>query len=243
LELDETLGEAHASLGFFKFLYDWNFSGAEEEFKRALALSPNYAEASHWYAVYLANVGRHEEADQHARRAIELDPLSLLMNMTPALNFYLSREYDKAIEQLQRVIEMEPNFMPARSVIGCVFVQKGLCEEAVSEYRKVLELIQGSATAEVSVKALMAHAYGRCGKPQDALKLLEEVFPAGTAAPYSIAGIYAALGDCDAAFEWLTKAYEQRDLQLVSLKVDPTLDGLRQDQRFHDLVKRIGLPQ
>lgn len=243
LELDETLGEAHASLGFFKFLYDWNFSGAEEEFKRALALSPNYAEASHWYAIYLANVGRHEEADQHARRAIELDPLSLLMNMTPALNFYLSREYDKAIEQLQRVIEMDPNFMPARSVIGCVFVQKGLCDEAVSEYRRVLELIQGSATAEVSVKALMAHAYGRCGKRRDALKLLEEVLPGGTSAPYSIAGIYAALDDCDPAFEWLTKSYEQRDLQLVSLQVDPTLDGLRQDQRFHDLVKRIGLPQ
>lgn len=159
LQLDETLGEAHASLGFFRFLYDWDFSGAEEEFKRALALSPNYAEAHHWYAVYLANVGRHAEADQHARRAIELDPLSLLMNMTAALNCYLAREHEKAIEELQKVIEMEPNFVAARSVMGNVLLQKGLSDEALSEYRKALELIKGTETAELSVKALMARAY------------------------------------------------------------------------------------
>ena len=165
LELDETLGEAHASLGFFKFLYDWDFSGAEDEFERALTLSPAYAEAHHWYAVYLANIGRHDEAEQHARRAIEFDPLSLLMNMTPALNFYLAREHDKAIEELQKVVRMEPNFVAARSVMGNVLVQKRLYEEAIREFSKTLELIKGAATAEVSVKALMAHAYATMGQP------------------------------------------------------------------------------
>jgi TolB-like protein/Tfp pilus assembly protein PilF len=243
LEIDETLGEAHASLGFFRFLYDWDFSGAEKELKRSLALSPYYAEAHHWYAIYLANLGVHDEADHHAKRAIELDPLSLLMNMTPALNSYLAREHDQAIEQLEKVIEMEPNFLAARSVMGNVLLQKGQCDEAMSEYRKVLELLEGAPAVQVSVKALMAHAYGRCGKRGDALDLLEEVNAAGTASPYSLAGIHAALGDCDQAFDCLNKAYEQRDVQLVSLKVDPSLDGLRQDRRFLELVNRVGLPQ
>ena len=242
LELDETLGEAHASLGFFKFLYDWDFSGAEAEFKRALTLNPAYAEAHHWYAVYLANIGRHDEADQHARRAIEFDPLSLLMNMTPALNFYLAREHDKALEELQKVLQMEPNFMAARSVMGNVLVQEGLYEEAIQEFSRVLELIRGATTAEVSVKALMAHAYARWGNERDALKLLKEVMMHDTASPYLIAGIHAALGDRNAAFERLNEAYDQRDVQLVSLKVDPSLDGLREDQRFSELVNRVGLP-
>lgn len=240
LELDESLGEAHASLGFFKFLYDWDFSGAEDEFIRALTLSPAFAEAHHWYAVFLANIGRHDEANRHAERAIEFDPLSLLMNMTPALNFYLAREYDKALEQLQKVIEMEPNFVAARSVKGNVLVQKGLCEAAIQEFSIVLELVKGSAIAQAAVKALMAHAYAKWGKQHDALELLEEV---DTASPYLIAGVYAALGDRDAAFEWLNKAYCLHDAQLVSLKVDPSLDGVRQDQRFNELLNRVGLPQ
>lgn len=241
LELDENLGEAHASLGFFRFLYDWDFAGAEREFERALTLSPNYAEAHHWYAIYLANVGRHQEADREARRAVELDPLSLLMNMTPALNFYLARQYDRAREQLQRVIDMEPNFVAARAVLGNVLVQKALYEEAMAEYQKVLEMTKGVATVEPSVKAIIAHGYARWGKRNDAVSLLEEVTAAGTASPYSIAGIHAALGETNSAFEWLEKAYLQHDLQLVSLIADPSLDGVRSDPRFGELVRRVGL--
>jgi TolB-like protein/tetratricopeptide (TPR) repeat protein len=243
LELDESLGEAHGTLGFFRFLYDWDFMDAEREFERAIELSPNYAEAHHWYAIYLANLGRHEEADREARRAIELDPLSLLMNLTPALNFYLARQYDRAIEQLQRVIEMETNFVAARSVRGSVLVQKGMYEEAMAEYQKVLELIKGAAVVEISVKAIMAYVYAKWGKRTEAIGLRDEVVKAGTASPYSIAVIYAALGDGDSAFEWLYKATEQHDFQLVSLKVDPTLDCLRSDSRFAGLVRRVGLPQ
>lgn len=242
LELDESLGEAHATLGFYHFLYDWDFAGAKQEFERALELSPNYAEAHHWHAIYLANLGRHVEAEGEARRAVELDPLSLLMNMTPAMNFYLARQYDLAIEQLQRVIEMEPNFAAARSVLGAVLVQKALYPEAVAEFQKVLELIKGAAIVETSVKAIMGHAYARWGKRSEAANLLEEVTLAGTASPYTIAGVHAALGEGDAAFESLNQAFEQHDLQLVSLKVDPTLDGVRSDPRFAELVGRVGLP-
>jgi tetratricopeptide (TPR) repeat protein len=243
VELDDRLGEAHASLAFYRFLYDWDFAGAERGFKRALELSPNYAEAHHWYAIYLANLGRHAEADQEARRAVELDPLSLLMNMTPALNYYLAGQYDRAIEQLQKVIEMEPNFVAARSVLGSVLVQKTLYAEAMAEYQKVLELTKGVAVVETSVKAIMGHAYAKWGKRSEALKLLDEVNLAGTALSYSKAGIHAALGDCDSAIEWLDKSFEQHEVQLVSLKVDPTLDGARSDPCFAELVRRVGLPQ
>jgi TolB-like protein/Tfp pilus assembly protein PilF len=242
LELDETLGEAHASLGFFRFIYDWDFEGAESSFKTALALNASYAEAHHWYAIYLANIGRHHEAEHEAQLAVDLDPLSLLMNMTAALNFYLAREPNRAAEQLQKVFEMEPNFVVAHSVMGNVLVQKGLYGEALREFQKVLELIKGGATVEASVKALMAQANARWGKRSDALKLFDEVNRTGAASPYSIAGIHAALGDSNSAFEMLEKAYAQHDLQMVSLKVDPSLDGIRTDPRFKILVRRVGLP-
>jgi tetratricopeptide (TPR) repeat protein len=125
-------------------------------------------------------------------------------------------------------------------VLGNAFLQKGRRDEAISEYQKTLELIKGAEIAEVSVKALIARAYAVCGKRSDAVKLLQEVT---AASPYAIAGVYAALGDYDSAFEWLNKAYDQRDIQLVSLKTDPSLDSLRKDQRFDELVKRVGLPE
>jgi len=229
-------------LGFYRFLYEWDFAGAEDSFKRSLVLNPNYAEAHHWYAIYLANLGRHSEAEREAKRAVELDPLSLLMNMTAALNSYIAREPDQAIEQLQRVLELEPNYLVARSVMGNVLVQKKLYEQAIGEFQKVLELVKGVPAVEVSVKAIIAQAYGRWGNRKEALKLLEEVAAAGTTSWYSIAGIYAALGEVDSAFESLDKAYEQHDLSLVSLKVDPSLDGVRSDPRFDQLMTAVGIP-
>jgi len=241
LELDDNLGEVHATLGFFCFLYDWDFARAESEFVRALALNANYAEAHHWYAIYLANVGRHAQAFKEAELAVERDPLSLLMNMTAALNFYMGREYDRAIVQLQKVIEMESNFPAAHSVLGCVYSQMQMYESALIEFEKVMELCNGALAVENSVKVLKAQAYARWGKKFEALNLLAEVGD-GPASDYSLAGVFAALGDADKAFQLLNQAYEQHDMQLVSLKVDPTLDGIRDDPRFCDLVHRIGLP-
>jgi TolB-like protein/Tfp pilus assembly protein PilF len=247
LALDEKLGEAHASLGFFRFLYDWDFAGAEVEFRQAIALSPNYAEAHHWYAIYLANVGRHDEAVPLGKRAVELDPLSLLMNMTPALIFYLARQYARATEVLQKIIDLEPNFAAAHSVLGNVYAQAGMYDQAMAEYQKVLELSRGVTVVEMAMKAIIAHACARRGKRSKAMKLLDEVTKAIGAgigvSSYSIAGVYAALGESEPAFEWLNKACEQHDLQLVSLKVDPSLDGVRPDRRFAGLVQRVGLPQ
>jgi TolB-like protein/thioredoxin-like negative regulator of GroEL len=253
LELDETLGEAHASLGFFKFVYDWDFAGAEREFKQALELSPNYAEAHHWSAIYFANVGRHEDASVEAARAVELDPLSLLMNMGPALASYLARNFDQAIEHLQKIIDLEPSFPAAHSVLGNAYLQHGSYEKAMAEYQKVLELSKGVAPVEISMKAIIAHAYAKRGKRSEAIKLVEELTAAikdtdqlpgvVNVSPHSIAEIYAALGEKDQAFEWLDKACDQHDMQMVSMKVNPTLDGLRSDPRFAELVRRVGLSQ
>jgi len=241
LELDPDLGEAHASLGFFRFLYDWDFAGAEEQFALAIRLSPNYAEAHHWYAIYLGNLGRHNEAFVEAEIAVERDPLSLLMNMTTALNFYLARQYERAMDQLQKVIEMEPTFVAARSVLGNVYLQMGSYDKALSEYEKALELSKGAIRAEVSLKVLLASAYARSGKKAEAEKLFEELLRTGSASEYLIAALWAALGEKDKAFASLNEAFNQRDVQLVSLKVDPSLDDLRDDPRFSELVTRVGL--
>lgn len=241
LELDANLGEAHASLGFHRFLYEWDFAGAENEFAQAVALSPNYAEAHHWYAIYLANLGRHEEAFKQAELAVERDPLSLLMNMTAALNFYTGREYDRAVEQLHKVIDMEANFPAARSVLGCVYVQKQMYDESLAEFERALQLVEGAPPVEASVKLMMAQAYARAGRQSEARNILSAVADQPVSS-YVIAGVHAALGENDAAFQALDKAFKQRDMQLVSLKVDPTLDGLRSDSRFSELVQRVGLP-
>src|SRR5438105_1675295 len=253
LELDQNLGEAHASLGFFKFIYDWDFAGAERAFKQALDLNPNYAEAHSWSAIYFANTGRHEEAAVEAKVAVDLDPLSLLMNMTPALAAYLARDYDTAVAHLQKIIEMEPNFPAAHSVLGNAYLQQGFYEQAMAEYQKVLELSKGVAPVEMAMKAIIAHAYAKSGKRNKAIKLLDELTATAqdteqlpgvvNVSPHSIAEIHTALGQTDKAFEWLNKAYDQHDMQMVSLLTNPTLDSLRSDARFADLVRRVGLPR
>lgn len=241
LELDQTLGEAHASLGFYKFLYDWDWRGAEDEFRQAIDLKPNYAEAHHWYAIYLANLGRPDEARPEAERARELDPLSLLMNMTPGLTAYLARRYDEAIEAFQRVIEMEPNFMAARSMLGHAYEQKGWYEKAIAEYLKVLETLGENKDVKASIKAMLARAYAASDKRAEAMKIVREIEIDHPATSYLMAHAHAALGETERAFACLERAFAERHLQLVSIKTDPALDDLRADPRFADLVRRMGL--
>ncbi|MBA3568062.1 MAG: tetratricopeptide repeat protein, partial [Pyrinomonadaceae bacterium] len=241
LELDQTLGEAHASLGFFKFLYNWDWRGAEEEFLQAIDLTPNYAEAHHWFAIYLANMGRHSEALLEADCARELDPLSLLMNMTPGLTSYLARSYDEAVEAFQKVIEMEPNFMPARSMLGHAYEQKGHYEKAIAEYRTVLETFGENADVKASIKALLARSYAAWGKRARATRIVQEIEKECPATPYLMAQVFGILGEKERAFTCLEKAFDERHFQLVGVKADPALDSLRADSRFTNLVRRMRL--
>jgi adenylate cyclase len=242
LELDPTLGEAHASLGFFTFLYDWDWLKAEVEFRLAIDLSPNYAQAHHWYSIYLAQMGRHEEAIREARLAKPLDPLSLSMNQTAGLVFCVARQYDRAVDELRKVIEMDANYAAAHGTLGLVYARKGMCEQAIEEFEKVASLAGGHPGVATSLKGLTAYSYAVCNRPDKARALVEEICAEPTASAYLLATIYASLDEPDRALDWLERAYADRDFQLVSLKVDPAFDLLRSNTCFQNLLARIGLP-
>jgi tetratricopeptide (TPR) repeat protein len=143
LELDETLAEAHASLARVLAAYEWDWAGAEREFKRAIELNPRYAVAHQWYGGYFEARGRHTEAIAERKLALELDPLSLIINFELGLAFYYARDYDRAIGQFQKTLELDQNFRPARMFLPAAYEQKGMYEEAIAEFKKAIPLKGG----------------------------------------------------------------------------------------------------
>ncbi len=240
LEMDDSLAEAHNSLAAVRMAYDWNWSDAEREFKRAIDLNPNYATAHHWYAEYLKQMGRHDEALGEIKRAQELDPRSLIVNTSVGWQYYFARQYDQAIEQYQMTLEMDPNFGPAHWGLGWAYDQKSMFAEAAAEFQRGINLSGGNP---VYVAGLgHALAVGRQG--EEAQKVLDELMELSKrlyVPPYFIAAIYTGLGDKARAFEWLEKAYEEHSSWLLYLRVDPRLDSLRSAPPFHDLLRRVGL--
>jgi TolB-like protein/DNA-binding winged helix-turn-helix (wHTH) protein/Flp pilus assembly protein TadD len=243
LELDETLAEAHASLGRVLAAYDWDWAGAEKEYKRAIELNPRYAIAHQWYGGYLSVMGRKDEAIAERKLAQELEPLSLIINFELGLAFYYNRDYDQAIEQFKKTLELDQNFPAAHNFLPATYEQKGMYSEAIAEFKKAIALTGGS---EWSIpKAGLGHVYAVSGKKSEARTLLYELkqHPAHEYMPAtSVALIYAGLGEKDQAFAWLDKAFEQRAFQLQWIKLDPRWDSLRSDPRFEVLTGRIGVP-
>ena len=242
MAIDQTLAEPHVSLAHARYLYDRDWVTAEREFNRAIELNPNYPQAHHWYAIYLAWAGRSDQAVAEARRALELDPLSLPINMTLGWVLCIGRQEDQGIEQLRKTIEMDPNFVIAHHRLGLGYEQKGMYSEAIAEFQKLYHLPGGK---QIAVAAL-GHAYAASGKREDAQKAiaeLQELSKQRYVSAASIAIIYAALGDKDQAFAWLGKADKDHDLGFSRLKVEPRFDSLRSDHRFADLVRRVGLTQ
>ncbi len=240
LQFDDTLAEAHTSLAYASLHHDWNWKAAEQQFKRAIELTPNYATAHQWYARYLTAMGRFEEAIRQVQRARELEPLSLIINSAVGYAYYFARQYDRAIEESRKALEMEPNFSRTHWNLGLAYEQKGMFEPAIAEFQQAIALSGESPV----IQAALAHAYavaGKRGEAQKALDGLKELSSRRYVPSYPIAGIYAGLGDRDQAFRWLEKAYEERDNGLPYLKVDPILDVLRRDERFAALVRRVGL--
>jgi len=244
LELDETLAEAHASLGRVLAAYDWDWTSAEKEYKRAIELNPRYAVAHQWYGGYLAVMGRSDEAIAERKRAVELEPLSPIINFELGLAFYFARDYDRAIEQFQKTLELDQNFPAAHNYLPAAYEQKGMYTEAVAEFKKAI-LLTGGSEWSIS-RAGLGHLYAVTGKKSEARTVLDELkqtskqeyLPAS-----SIALIYVGLGEKDQAFAWLDKAYEQRAFQMQWIKIEPRWDGLRSDPRFEDLMRRMGFPQ
>lgn len=242
LDIDPTLADGYASLGFARARYEWDWSGAEQDFRRAIALNPNYAIAHHWYALLLAMMGRFNEAQVEIKKAQELDPLALIINANIGWLYYFARQYDPALEQLQKTLEMEPGFLSTHVKIGWVYEQKGMYPEAVAEFQKALAL----AGDEVNVMALFGNAYALRGEKVKARKIIDELIGQSKTryvSPYWIAIIYASLGEKDHAFKWLDNAFQERSGGVVWLKVEPKLDPLRSDARFKVLEKKLGFDE
>jgi TolB-like protein/DNA-binding winged helix-turn-helix (wHTH) protein/tetratricopeptide (TPR) repeat protein len=242
LRIDDALGEAHAALGYAKLNYDWTWTEVERELKRAIELKPDYGHAQHNYSHYLMVRSRVEESLAASLRALELDPLDLTLNAHLGWHFLYARQYDRAAEQLLKTIELDPSFVNSYFFLGMVYEQKGMNEAAVREFSKAVAIAgEGRRPA---MEAALGHAYAVAGKRTEAERLLDGLKAAANRryiSPYSIAVLYAGLGDKEQAFAWLNRAYEQRDNWLIYLNVDPRLDALRSDARFADLLRRIGL--
>ena len=240
LELDATLAEAHTSLAFVKFRFDWAWQEAEREFRRALDLNPRYVRAHHWYALFLAAMGRHHKAIEEIRKAQKLDPLALIVNVAEGRILHFARRFDEAIGQFQKTLELDPNFIPAHCDLGASMEEKGMLLQALAEFETCVRLSQGGPLYLASV----AEAHARLGNRDEALKILSELQSSGEkyVSPSSIGFIYASLGDIDESFSWNERAFQERDASLVWLRVAPESDSVRSDARFANLLHRMNFP-
>jgi TolB-like protein len=240
LERDDTLAEAHASLGYARYYDDWDWSEAEKEFKRALELNPNSAISHYWYSTYLSAMVRLDEGIAEAKRAQELDPLSLVVNASVGWSFWAARQYDQAIEQFQKALEIDQNYFDAYNGLGLSYIEKGMYEEAITAAQKAIN----SSRGHPGTVGFLGYIYGMSGKKVEAQKLidgLKERSKEEYVSPLAFAWIYIGLGEKDQAFEWLQKAYEARSPFLIRIKVVPFYDSLRSDPRFTELLKKVGL--
>jgi tetratricopeptide (TPR) repeat protein len=221
--------------------YEWDWEGAERELRRAIELNPGYAHGHKIYAFYLSLVARFDEAVREIERARELDPLSLRINREVGTILYYAGHYDRAIAALQKTIEMEPNTIWAHLYLGAVYLEKSMYHEALAEFQKEREVPGGfKSFAEMGIGC----TYALMGKRDEARKALENLLQRSKEVyvqPISLATVYFALGETDLAFEWLDKAYEERDFTLTYLKAEPIFRIMASDPRYAAMLKKIGL--
>ncbi len=238
LELDSTLAEAHAALALVVQNYDWNWQLAEREFRRAIALNPSYATAHQWYAEHLMWLGRFDEALRESERARELDPQSLIIAADNGAILYFSRDYDRAIEKLRSVLNLDPQVGRAHLIVDAYLV-RGRFADALADLDQ-----DTSARLNPWTLGLRAEVYGRAGQPALAQRALRALVAATKRDPvraWLFFQAYLGMGDKEAALTWLERAYAEHDNAMTTLKVDPLLDPLRGDPRFQRLLVRVGL--
>jgi eukaryotic-like serine/threonine-protein kinase len=240
LELDNTLAEAHTSLAYVKLYYDRDLAGADDEFKKAIDLNPNYATAHHWRALALSASGKHDEALAEINRAQELDPSSLIINTALGDIYFLAGHYDQAIEQCRKTIEMNEKFAPAHTILRQAYEKKGMSDEALAEYQKE-QAISGDSPG---MKAKLGHVYAATGKRAEALRVLNELLALRKRQfiqAFEIAQIYGLLGEQGKALEWIAIAGEEHSFAVAFTAVDPDFTSLRDNPNFKELLKRLGL--
>jgi serine/threonine protein kinase/tetratricopeptide (TPR) repeat protein len=240
LQLDPDLAEAHTPLAALLWLHDWEWDKAQTEFKRSLELGPKYPTANHWYAEYTMTMGRHAEAMVRIRSSQDLDPLSLIINVSVAWSFYFARRYDEALDQLRRTVDLDPNYPVTYWILGVVLRKTGSYGLAITEGEKGVKLSGGSPL----MRAALAHTLGAAGRTKEALEILDDLTALAKqkyVAPYFFAGIHIGLGENERAIECLEKCYEEHSHWLIYLHLDPAMDGLRENPGFKSLLRRVGL--
>jgi tetratricopeptide (TPR) repeat protein len=241
LEIDPDLAEARTSLAQIKRRYDWDWVAAEREYKRALELDPNYAMAHHWYGYDLMCMGRYDEAIQMIERAHELDPLSLVINRNVGQVYYRSGNYERGKEALLGVSEKNPNFSYLQYHLGNIEFQQGRFTEAMELFQREKENARGWA---LHIQPWIGMAYAKLGQVNEAQTILADLISRSKQShvpPTPVAALHFVLGDIDAGFQWLEKAYEEYDSWVRLLKTDTVFDPVREDPRFQEILKKIGL--
>ncbi|MGA2865703.1 MAG: adenylate/guanylate cyclase domain-containing protein [Verrucomicrobiota bacterium] len=239
LELDNTLGEAHAALALAKEC-EWDWTAAEAEFRRAIELSPNYATAHHWYSILLHTTGRFEEARREILRAQELDPLSPIINVNVGLVPYYNRRYDEAIAECHKVLELNPNFLSAHEWLGFAYVMKGMFTEAIGEFQ-ISRTLGGGRPFGLGGLGYAYAVSGRTGEARQVLDELLRFLQQGYEAQVDVALVYHGLGEREQTFHWLEQAFKERNIFLPYVKSDPPWQNLRSEPRFIALLKQMGL--
>jgi TolB-like protein/Tfp pilus assembly protein PilF len=238
LRIDERLPEAHTALALIVRNYDWDWQTAEKEFRRAIELNPNYATAHQWYAEHLGLLGRFDEAFRESERARELDPLSLIIATDNGAILYYSRQYDRAIDKLRAVLELDPDFGHAH-IVEHAYAQKGMFGKALADLERARRMDENPW-----LLAEAAYVFGRSGQPaeaQRALDRLEQLNQRQQLDPEVLLWAHLATGDKKNTFEWLERAYSQHSGILTTLKVEPAFDPFRSDPRFADMLRRVRL--
>jgi tetratricopeptide (TPR) repeat protein len=238
VEIDDRLAEAQAVIGLVSFWFDWDWEAAENQFKRALELDPNSADAHAGYATLLSYTGRHAEAIDEIKRARELDPLNLRTSAIEGITLINAGRVDEGLERLQKALELEPNYWFAQQYAARAYIEKGMFSEAIAEARKAKEF----AGVPTRPTAYLGYALAKSGRRAEARAEVEELLKLSQqhyVSPYSIAVIYSGLGERDETLAWLERGYQQRDPRMVFLKTDAMWNDLRGDPRFQDLMRRI----
>jgi eukaryotic-like serine/threonine-protein kinase len=238
LSLDHKLAEAHAALAAVKLWREFDWEGAERGFRTAIELNPSYSTAHLWLALYLAAMGRMNEALSEIKLGYELEPLSRVINLNLARIFHYARQYDDAIEQCRKTVEMYPDYLIAHRRLGMSYSEKGMFQEAEAAFRKALAIAENDS----ETMSTMAYAYAAAGRTEDARSILDrlnELAKEVYVSPYSLARVHIGLDELEEAFECIERTYQERHGILTYLKVEPVFDRLRLDPRFADLLRRM----
>src|SRR6266481_3307779 len=244
VEIDDRLGDAYLSRASIEFYYDWDFAKAESDYERAIEINPNSPDAHRRSGHFLANCGRFDEGIEQGELAIELDPLSLVVQFFVARIYLLAQRVDHGFEQLRKMQAIEPNFAGGLTQLGGLYLTTGKYDEAIEAYKKALTL----GHFVVPALSYLGAAYGIAGKLDDAYRTLDQLFvmeQGQYVSPFSIARVYSGLGENDKAFEWFEKAFAERSGEMVALKSETLAhlmgDTIIRDDRFQDLVRRVGM--